>query len=310
MHNIEDISLFGGMRIKGLHSSLEKIIRTPLNYEITDENDVKLDFITGYNDDEKKLPVFDHPVIIEDYKGIKHIVTDLRKYCKAVTEQPIELADVINNKAGAKFVINRAIMNLKLLREEIGSFKTVQNSFTTLFAIVVSNAINQIVTLSPRDVVLVEVLSSVYLTNKFSYRFSKSERESIYAGRVSQLNLSFGSPKSKDINGILKDVDTEMVTFDDLIIQICNIIPDLKNRITTNAVVVAVSNWWYGPGGVSTMAAHFEHLPTLLALYYTVNTDTTYKRNKLAMIANKNKKKINLEAINSMIKIIKEFSEV
>lgn len=310
MYNVENISMFGGMKIRGLHESLEKIIREPLNYEITDELDVKLDFITGYNEDEKKLPVFDYPVIVTDYKGVKHIVSDLRKYCRVMTEKPIELADVLNNKAGGKFVINRAIMNLKLVREELGSFKTSQNSLTTFFAMVVRSAIGQIVSITPRDTVIIEVLSAVYLTNKFAYRFSKSEREGIYAGRTSQLNLSFGHPKPKDVQGILKDVDTEMSTFDDLIKQIIVAVPDLNSRLTTNSIVVATSNWWYGPGGISTMASHFEHLPTLLALYYAAVTDGTYKRNKLAMIANKYKKKINTDGIEAMSKVIKEFSEV
>lgn len=309
MYDIAQIPVFDGISIPGLETKLEEIVLERLNYDITDD-DIKLDFITGYNDKERSLPAFDTPVIVKDYKGHTHIVTDLRKYCRKIDEKPIQLADILNNRAAGLFVINRAIMNLKLLNDEIGSFKTVQNSMTAMFAFTISTAINQLVMLNPAETLDVEIIASIYLTNKFAFKFSPKERKDIYPGRVSQLMLTYGTPRKERVKEVMEGIDTEMVSLEDLIKEILTKHPDLKGKVNLGSLMTSVSSWWFGPGGAGTMISHFEHLPTLLALYYTVVIEPAYKKNKLSMIAHKNKKRLNFPAIESMKKIIKEYSEV
>ena len=60
------------INIENLKKELLKYVITNdsnLNYEYATEDQSKLVFITGYNSEEKELPLFEHPIIIKDMKN-------------------------------------------------------------------------------------------------------------------------------------------------------------------------------------------------------------------------------------------------
>ena len=72
----------------------------PLQYEYVIDNKFKLAFIIGKNQDEKELPMWEHPILIDNIKNGPVLAIDLRRYVKNVdnTDDIMYLAEHIKDK--------------------------------------------------------------------------------------------------------------------------------------------------------------------------------------------------------------------
>lgn len=277
-----------------------------LNYEFTEEDGVRLVFLTGCTPEEKEIPTFDHPIITEDRKG-KIVTTDLRKYMRSIDEQPLYLFEASKDVAALTFLISRAMFTAGFLTGNYGIYRKFFKSAITSYADLISHAIDVIVKLNPLELYKVKLTAGW-----FAYTLFVDDDVEDYGGMIEAMlgncKLGIGSNKNviKEVVSIMNDM-RYTPTIGDLVTRIKAILPEDKQVvISVDILVNVISNLWYGHGGSETMIISIEHMPTWLALSSTALGDNTYKRTRLSAILSKFSKDIGSDYYKNVELMIKE----
>ena len=305
-----DLPTMKPIDISKVLDKLNKVILEEKSYEVSNVDGYKFVFITGYNEDERDLPSWDHPILREGVRNEKIIVTDVRRFLNKVDEKPVFLADVVKDKSGLLFMINRTIVHALLDSGNLGLFKQVQNSIASLFASVVVVNISMYLDLNPKEKLLIETVSAMYVHNMFLNNYSVDERLSVIKARVLNTKLSLPSLNKKELDDIVLSINLTANTFKDLVTNIQNAVPGKKEILKEEAIYSALNSLWYGPGNVSTALVHLEDLSTMIVLYYTGLEDGTYKRTRLASLIANSKRRIDDKALSSLSLVLKQYVEL
>jgi hypothetical protein len=274
-----------------------------LNYEFSTSNDVEIVIITGYNDEEKDLGVWDHPIVMKNHKDQDVVVIDLRKYVSVNKEQPMNIMDVAKDKNVVEFLVLRALLTADFACGEYGRLRNIFKSISSGYASIVANVTNSIVILSPLEMVYVEIAAAYHASILFIEEDDiKSSLGNIEA-RLS--NMKFSLPINKKvIASLMEKMQYEDRTIVGLVKNIQSVLPPEKQPLINNdAMVNMVSNIWYGPSGTETVIMALEHMPTWVALLYTSIVNKTYKRTRLATVIAKASRQINVNEFEKGISL-------
>jgi len=90
----------------------------PLNYNIKDE-DINVVCILGINEEENKLPIFDHPLIYKDHRDNLTIAGDYRLYTKSKLnyDDILDIRDTFKDKYNGMLQLKRLIFNKVFLEK-------------------------------------------------------------------------------------------------------------------------------------------------------------------------------------------------
>lgn len=277
---------------------LSYLASTPLrnlNYEFQDYPNTKLVFITGCIQEEKDLVVFDHPVLIE-YKGKNYVVSDIRKYIKQLSDQPLNLTDSIRDLANATFVIDRALFLADFVDEKIGQYRRFYKSSITAYAEFMSYVANTAIPLTPTEFFAVK-----YVCAWFGYTLylDSEDVDAAYDQIEAFLNtikvgVKANKELAKTVMAAMKEIPYKptIENLTDRIKAVMN--PDKAKVISSNLLVNIISNMWYGHGGSETMVICLEHMPTWLSLIYVALNNNNFKKTRLATVLLKFNKDINI----------------
>ena len=90
-----------------------------LNYEYVIDREIDVIFITGKNEDEKELPVWNHPLFITVFRGSKKIFVDMRPYVRPKKdEEIININSIVTNRLGFDFTIIRVVYMVLLYKNK------------------------------------------------------------------------------------------------------------------------------------------------------------------------------------------------
>ncbi len=308
--SIYDLPTMKPIDVSRVLNSLPKVVVDDKSYEVSNVDGYRFVFITGYDEDEKDLQPWDHPIIMDGVRDEKIIVVDVRKFLQRVDEKPVFLTDVVKDKSGLNFMINRAVFYALINKGDLGLFKQAQNSVASIFANIISSGINMYVDLNPKEKLLIETVSAMYVHNMFLVNYNDSERVSAIKARIVNTKLSFPSLNKKELDDIILNIESNTDSFEDLVENLVSILPNKKDVLKEDAIYNALNSLWYGPGNVSTTLLHLEDLSTMLSLYYTAATDATYKRTRVANTINNIKRKIEIKAIENLKFVVKEYQDI
>lgn len=267
------------------------LITTPLynlNYEFVTNDTISLVIITGCNQDEKDLPIWDMPLIIEDIKGNKHICIDLRKYLKPLSSQPLMLKDAFKDKAACMFMISSSIFMADIIANEFGEYRKYFNTISLAYGFLISYIVNNVITLNPLEKLNVEIMTS-YLANLMLSPSSKDDEyiPSIVA-RLSSAKFSVISNKKYIEEIIKKYIPNKIISVTDVVNGIKLVLPDEKAALITDGIITSgLSNIWYGPGNNETLLISLECIGLWIGLIYSAMGDQTYKKTRLSTILDK-----------------------
>lgn len=291
------------INIENLKKELLKYVITNdsnLNYEYATEDQSKLVFITGYNSEEKELPLFEHPIIIKDIKNNNIVCIDVRKYVRQHTEQALYLKDIVKDTSSLNFLVIRAIAMSDYANGYYGVYRPVYKNYTVGYAMLISNIINAIVGLNPVEKVNVELAIGFHF-NTLITDSDVSGRDGAILARLEQCKLSLPVNK-KHIAITIEHLDSSDRTIDGLVSKIVSVLPEEKGTLITKGVLVnMLANIWYGAGGVESVLMSLENVPTWIALMYSATVDKTYKRSRLANILEMSSRKIVVDEIDKFI---------
>jgi len=308
--NIYGLPTMRPIDISRVLNNLPKVIIDNKSYEVSPVEGYKFVFITGYNEDERDLQPWDHPLIVEGVRTEKIIVTDVRKYLRKVDEQPVLMMNVVKDRSGLLFMVNRTILMALIDAGNLGLFKQVQNSTAAIFGNVIATHVSMFIDINPREKLLIETVAAMYVHNMFLVNYSDDERNSVIKARVLNTRLSLPSFNKKEIDDIALTINNNPKTFGDLVSNIGNVVTGKKELFKEEAMYASLNSLWYGPGNVSTGLAHLEDLSTMISLYYTAITDPTYKRTRVATIIENMKRRIDVKSYEMLGLIIKEYQDM
>lgn len=257
-------------------------------FEITD--DLKrpmLFFITGYNQEERELPVWEHPLVFKDARGRFHVAVDLRKYTKQLTSQPETISDNLKDIAGGMFLINRGIFTAEFVNGNLGLFRPFLKPITISLAMLVSTAIMAGIGLNPTEKIDTEIVVGHYANVCMLNGYEIEENLDIIKARLTNCKFSLPVTATK-VSAVMQNLNNDVKDIAGLIENIRTVLPAGKHQLLTSDILVnLMSNLWYGPGGSAAVMMGLEHMPTWLALITAGISDKSYKKNRLATTLDK-----------------------
>lgn len=268
-----------------------------LSYEIMGKHRDFI-FITGYNQEEKELPVFDHPILIDSVMGKHYIVVDLRKYTKSsLKEKPALILPELSNLSYGKFGMMRAILTDMYL-EDKSKLTIVQEPISILYAMIISTYIETLVTLTPKEKVVVEAVAYMYASSKFLENLNSDEKKNYFKAKFKSVKLSL--PIINELYDEILSVNMNANKFEHLFENIGFVLGNKSKAIGMQSFINSISNLWYGPGAVETTLLSLDDLPTMISLYVSALSDTSLKKSRISIILDRYKRKIEVEKITKL----------
>ncbi len=263
-----------------------------LNYEFTRSGDNHIIFITGYNDEEQELPIWEHPLVFTDSKNREIVAVDIRKYVKKLDEQPLNIYDVVKDKSSLDFLVLRSLLTLDFINGDIGLHRAVYKHGSVALGVWMSTIVNALIALNPLEKAYVEIAVTYYASLLFVREESIKDMLSGVEARVSKGRYSVPIPP-KAIGNLINKLNPGIGGISGMIHNINQVLPEDKQQfITEDAIVNMLGNSWYGPGSVETIIMSLEHMPTWLALLCVNSENKSYKRTKIATVLEKGMKVI------------------
>lgn len=272
-----------------------------LNYEYIIDSDVELIFITGKNDEEQSLPIWNHPLFITDFRGRNKIFIDVRPYVRVGKGSEImNLSDVISNKLGFFFTIVRVIYMVLLFKDK-DSIRNINDSIAVAFSKWISISIKGALRIDIEDMLKLEIVTLHYILCILAdeeINENKIENIKFKITRIHK-NLKNGM---KFIDDVISKININPKNAVDLADNIKNGTdsPLLKN-FNTGVLYNIIGSTWNGVNSSENIAMSMEHIPTLIAIISSSLESKALKHSRISNILNDNKRVIGNE---NLIKVI------
>jgi len=268
-----------------------------LNYEYLSTSDAALAFIIGYNEEEKNIPILDHPIEVTTVDGVRTIVVDVRKYVKHVDEQPLSLAEITKDSNSINFLALEGMILRDFASNELSNHSVIFKNIATALGMLIGNTINTIVGLDPVEKAQVEIAATYYancmLTNDDDIKHMLPSIKARTSKSSYTLKMATGI-----VNKTIDMLPTDIKDLDSLVRSIKVVLPAGKAElINVDVLVNSLVNTWYGPGNGETVIIGLESMATLIALVYVNGENKSYKRTQFAAMIEKNKRNITLPAV-------------
>lgn len=268
-----------------------------LSYEYRIGSTNKLVFITGYSEEEKELPIWDHPLVFQDIKQNKIVAVDLRKYVKTDNEQPLYIRDIIRDKSSVDFLTLRALLTMDSINDQLGLHRAIFKNVASGMSGFIGSILNSIVGLDVVEKAYVEIAVGLYCNLAMVPNDDIEDILESVRARVIKTPYSLKIPE-KRLREIVEKIPYKVESLEDMIKMIQIVLPEEKrNFVSETTIVNAVSNAFYGPGGSETIIMSLEHIPTWMALVYVGLENKSYKKSKLGTILQKEDKRIKSKEI-------------
>lgn len=285
------------MNNKILEDMLNKFIISSggnLNYEYVANEAPNLFLITGKNDEELALPIWDFPMVFTDIKGNVNVLTDLRKYVK-VTEGFNNVNDIIRDNNGFEFMMVATLVTYEMAAGNYGKFRNVERTIAGAYTHWLSSSLTAGVMLNPLEKLYVEIaIQHFFYLSMINGVIAKEDINTIINKISNGNNLSL-PVNIKTIKAVVDGLSYDDLTVNGLVKNIKLVLGNGKsNMVDTSTLINIVSGSWFGPGGTDTVLICLEHVPTWIAVLYSSSNNKTYKKSRIANIIDKVKNKIKL----------------
>jgi len=290
----------------------EFIIKTSdldkLNYEFKNGENLRLVFITGKNEFETELPVWNHPILFKDFKGMNRIFVDIRQFVKFKETTFYTLNDIVNNRPGFDFTITRTIYMLDLFKS-VSNMAMIENGLSLSFSTWISSSFKSVLTLGIEESMKIEIIALHYILCVIAdIEQDDDSIENIYFKISKNLKSMRGNIKYvKDVCSELNHNPRDAVDLVENISKGVN--SPLLTNINTGLLYNIIGNTWNGINASENIAMSFDHVPTLIALIFVSANNKSFKHSRLANVLNSNKRAIKLDDLSKKIELtIKDYT--
>lgn len=271
------------------------------------QGDVGMYIITGKNDKEKELPLFDFPLFFKDVRGKSSIAIDLRPYVNStLIKEPFDkLETVMRDKYSANFVIFIALLANRL-DIDVNDIKPIQNNIITAFVAIMSNALNRVMPLDPISRTRIDLAIGLYAYTLIYPNKNYLDDIVRVSNTLGNCKLTLTAEKNtigKVIEELLTKVDSTKQGNITYLMDLFKVaLPeDLHDVINVDAIYTSLSNGWFGPGNTTAIYISFESISVFISLVYSCINSRMFMKSKVGTIINDNKRKIDIAHIDNYI---------
>jgi hypothetical protein len=265
---------------------------TNLGYEYTRTEGVGLVFITGKNEAEKDLPMWTQPYHMVDYRGRELLFVDMRSFLKTMDSEAIYMGDYIRDGAGYEFTLLRAVMTADVLSGNLSIVRKVTDHLVIAFAAWIVDILNSALMLNPLEQIKASTICGQYVLAQMKEGEIRPEDVELMITRLGRLRLG-GRLDASIAQSIVEDINVNPTSMKDLTENIKVGVGSPKvSFVDNNMLVNLINTSWYGPNGQENILIGMEHLPTTIAILYSSMDNLTYKKTRLAMLMQNNKRNI------------------
>jgi hypothetical protein len=263
-------------------------------------------FITGHDSSESNIPFFEHPLVIENYKGMNFICTDIRP-CVRVNDTLTSNEVSVRNKAEFDFAVHRTILNMAWMNNEINQLKLNLNFAGTVFAAWLSETIAKRFALDARDQIITSIIAHFYYQSLF-YSEDKFEEDMLQKFAVHTIKAT--KAPSQLVFEIFDQIGP-MGNINDFCETMKTVTGNIRLESLNFALLITmVSNSWFSTNAANLLAVALEHPPTWIAIVQSSLTERGYRNSLIARIAERFGKGNNdKEFMANFVDLIKAYKE-
>lgn len=262
----------------------------PLNYEIKELDGIKIVAILGKSDDEKKIPMFQHPLIFKDMRSDDIIIAlDFRLYVKKTLDNVLNIKDVLNDKYNGMVLMQRGIFEQYLIKDDISFLLGINSNVAYGF----SNFVVGILTTLVYDK---SILDSVFIASMIHY-YNMDINETNITKVINRLPVN---EIKRLMHGDLKDLYNRLINLtekeeydltNDTLTTLLNNISALSDNdrlkgVNEDMFISACSRGFYSINSKELAIAFIENKPTILTMTYSVLTEGINSKSILKTILN------------------------
>ena len=275
-----------------------------LNYEYSNVGDYKLVFITGKNSGEQELPIWNHPLLTTDVRGIKTIFIDIRKYVKIKDPDFMYLSEVVTDIASFNLQLIRALYMMYTLIDDVNYMSFIKDSLVMAFTKWISTSFKASINLGIEASIKLEIVTMYYMLHMLAKEGETLDIEQSYF-YISKQNKMLRN-NVKYVKQVLGELNKEPKSVDDFIELIeQGVNSPLTDNMSAGVLYSVIGNSWNGDNSNEIIGMSIENPPTLIALMFVSMDDKRYKHSRLANILNNNKRAIkNDDFIKNVERII------
>jgi hypothetical protein len=254
------------------------------------------------------LPVWNYPLVFENFKNNPVIAVDLRKFVKIDKGQPLKLRDVMRDQGASNFLINTALIISDFIAENVGDYRNCYPSITGSYGMFISYLVSSIVALNPIEHLDVELAATYFANLMLTPGNNYREYKDAIIARMSNSRYTIPVTKRSVIATLERVADYDSLTLTNLINTIKDVMPEEKSGLITEQLLINMTaNMWYGNGTNDVLIYALECIPLWIALSYTAVGDKTYKRARLSSVLDKFNKQIGVkDYVKNMDLLLKE----
>lgn len=267
----------------------DALIRSPLatvNLNVKEQGGIKPVFITGQFDEERKIPLFTHPISVLNNKGFNYLCTDLRFYVSGIKMHENGGFDEksIKNVTEYNFGKSRAMINLIWLSGGIGQIKYNLSFAGAVYSTWLAQVISKASGLDFQDQTKISIVASLYYQSLFLEQ-QEFDHDDLQRLAVHTIKVTKAPPEMvMDVfekAGKLSDIKS----FCEAVKAVCeNVRLEDFNPVF---LLTIIRNSWFGTNAKELIAAALEHPPTWIAIVYTALTQRTFKNSMVYQVAEK-----------------------
>lgn len=294
-----------GIRVS-LFKYLSLVDVDSLQYEYVSDSKTKLVYILGKNEDEKRLPVFDQPCLVDDLRGGNVVAIDLRAYVRAIKDGDdiVHIADVAKDSAQINFLVLYGLLSIEYYDGNLAVTSNVAKNIMASYAMFVGGVVANTLSLSMVEQVNTYCYAALYANLLLSDSDDIEEMANLTAVRAASMKLGTVLAKdailsmfnTSDMRELYKKHGKSLDLLVELIRQ--GVAPEKAGLVNLVAIFNTISTMWYGPGGSKTMVLSLEYMPAWISLVVMSTADITYKRSRLTTLLSKYDKTIRIAELD------------
>jgi hypothetical protein len=263
--------------------------------------------INGINTDDSNVPIFNHPMYINNFKDISYLAVDLRLVTK-IDEISGDKKLVVRNTGDYDFIYSRYVLNYLWMNNSIGQIKKSLEFGSIVYSQWLSEIISRRFALDPRDQIILSIISHFFYQSLF---YDTTELTENFKQLLVMQAIRATKAPSELVMEVVDKI-TPMQTIDDYCANVKSILENIRLKdFNSGLLITVVSMSWYGLNAKENIIISLEHIPTWLAICYSALTERTYKNTTIYKIAEKYGKRGNSdEFISSYRNLIKSVEVV
>ncbi len=260
--------------------------------------------INGGSFSDSEIPLFGHPLLLENFKDKNYLALDLRMLVKSDSSSG---KIIIKNETEYNLAISRFILNYGMLLNGMNIMKNPLNFGSVVFSQWLSQSISKRFALDPKDQIILTIISSAYYSSLFHDNLVMNEDTKILMTKQIVASTNVDSKlvfETLDKLGPLTDIASYCENVKTVLENI-----RLKD-FNVGLLYSIVSMSWYGLNAKEMTTMALEHIPTWLSLVYTALTERTFKNTAIANMCEKyGKRGASDEFVKNYVMVINSLKE-